>query len=163
AHAARPRNVNKLTAFSYNPPMHRELSTADEAFQPPRTAALYLLTSVLFVLVARDLWPYVASAFDLPIMSRESFGFRYALIAAVIGGDRVLYGSLERLFEGKLGADLALAIAAIAAILISEPLVAAEVILIGLVGECLESFTFARTQNAIRKLAELFPRRCWLL
>ena len=75
----------------------------------------------------------------------------------------VLYGSLESLFEGKLGADLALAIACVAAILIGEPLVAAEVVLIGLIGECLESFTFARTQNAIRKLAELFPIRCWLL
>ena len=34
---------------------------------------------------------------------------------------------------------------------------------IGLVGECLEAFTFARTQNALGKLAELFPQRCWVL
>ncbi len=58
---------------------------------------------------------------------------------------------------------MALAVAAIAAIVIGEPLVAAEVVLIGLIGECLESFTFSRTQGAIRKLAELFPIRCWLL
>jgi Cu+-exporting ATPase len=32
-----------------------------------------------------------------------------------------------------------------------------------LVGECLEAWTFARTQNALGKLAELFPNRCWVL
>src|SRR5262249_53074700 len=41
--------------------------------------------------------------------------------------------------------------------------VAAEVVFIGLLGECLEDFTFARTQRAIGKLVEVFPRRCWLL
>src|SRR5262249_43428367 len=61
------------------------------------------------------------------------------------------------------GADLALAIACIAAILINEPLVAAEVVFIGMVGECLESFTFERTQRAIRSIVEVCPRRCWLL
>src|SRR5205814_2232458 len=126
------------------------------------------LTGTLLLLVGRDLWPEIAAllnrlGLDLPTASRELFGFRYALFAAVIGGARVLYGSLESLFEGKLGADLALAIACVAAILIGEPLVAAEVVLIGLIGECLESFTFARTQKAIRQLAELFPVRCWRL
>ena len=38
-----------------------------------------------------------------------------------------------------------------------------EVVFIGLVGECLESFTFERTQRAIRKIVEVCPRRCWLL
>ena len=73
--------------------MHRELSTADEAFQPPRTAALYLLTGALLVLVGRDLWPDLAGflnrlGLDLPSASRELFGYRYALFAAVIGGAR---------------------------------------------------------------------------
>src|SRR5205085_3459150 len=95
--------------------------------------------------------------------TREPFGFRYAMFAAVIGGARVLFGSLEALFEGRVGADLALAVACLAAILIREPLVAAEVVFIGLAGECLEAFTFARTQNALGKLAELFPKRCWVL
>lgn len=148
--------------------MHRELSTTDEVFQPPKTTGLYAVTAILFFLVGRDLWPELASwlngfGLELPILSREIFGIRYALVAAVIGGARTLYGSLDSLFSGKLGADLALAIACVAAILIGEPLVAAEVVLIGLIGECLESFTFSRTQNAIRKLTELFPRRCWLL
>src|SRR5262249_59094708 len=63
----------------------------------------------------------------------------------------------------RVGADLALAIACLAAILLREPLVAAEVVFIGLVGECLEAYTFSRTQNALGKLAELFPKRCWVL
>src|SRR5262245_43086097 len=148
--------------------MHRELSNVDEAFAPPRFAGLYLLTALLVALTGLDLWPEIAgwlNSFDLnlPIYSNKLFGVRYALIAAVIGGARVLYGSLESLFEGRFGADLALAIACIAAILINEPLVAAEVVFIGMIGECLESFTFERTQRAIRKIVEVCPRRCWLL
>src|SRR5262249_22985223 len=37
------------------------------------------------------------------------------------------------------------------------------VVFIGMLGECLESFTFARTQRAIRQIVEVCPRRCWLL
>src|SRR5262249_50761357 len=51
----------------------------------------------------------------------------------------------------------------IAAILINEYLVAAEIVFIGMVGECLESFTFERTQRAIRSIVEVCPRRCWVL
>lgn len=159
--------------------MHRELSNVDEAFAPPRTAGLYLLTGVLLILLGRDLWPQIAGwlnsfGLDLPIYSNVAFrlrsqfigvdfNVRYALIAAAIGGVRILVSSIEGLTEGKVGADLALAIACVAAIWINEPLVAAEVVVIGLVGECLEGFTFNRTQSAIRKLAELFPLRCWVL
>src|SRR5262249_46264918 len=74
-----------------------------------------------------------------------------------------LYGSLDALFAGKIGADLAIAIACVAAILLRESLVAAEIVFVGLVGECLESITFERTQRALRKLVEVFPRRCWRL
>src|SRR5262249_10597721 len=63
----------------------------------------------------------------------------------------------------RIGADLALAIACVAAILIGEPLVAAEVVLIGMIGECLEGITFERTRRAVRGLLEVCPRRCWLL
>jgi Cu+-exporting ATPase len=54
-------------------------------------------------------------------------------------------------------------VAVVAAILLKEPLVAAEVVFIGLLGECLEDYTFARTQQALRQLAELTPKRCWRL
>ncbi|MGE3806409.1 MAG: cation-translocating P-type ATPase family protein [Gemmataceae bacterium] len=149
--------------------MHREISHVDSAFEQESNLSLYLLTGLLGILIGADLWPALAGwlqatfALDLPTWPREIYGYRWALIAAVLGGARVLYTSLESLFEGRIGADLALAIAAIAAILFNKPLVAAEVVFIGLVGECLEGITFARTQRAIQKLVEVFPRRCWLL
>src|SRR5262245_25919015 len=148
--------------------MHREISTVDDPFRSESPLGLYALTALVGGLLAADLWPLVAGwwrgqGVETYSWGREFYGFRYALIAAVIGGARVLYTSLESLFEGRIGADLALAVAALAAIVMREPVVAAEVVFIGLVGECLEAFTFSRTQNALGKLAELFPRRCWVL
>ncbi len=151
--------------------MHREISHTNEAFHQESNLSLYLLTALLGVIIGADLWPVVAGwlqgwGLELPTWltwDREVGGYRLALLAAVLGGARTLYGSLESLFEGRLGADLALALACIAAILINEPLVAAEVVFIGMVGECLEAFTFERTQRAVRKIVEVCPRRCWLL
>jgi Cu+-exporting ATPase len=148
--------------------MHREVSHADDPFRSDSPLGLYLLTAVVGTLLGIDLYLQLADWLGTRGVAAytwnpKPFGLRYALAAAVIGGARVLYGSLEALFEGRVGADLALAVACLAAILIDEPLVAAEVVFIGLVGECLEAFTFARTQNALGKLAELFPVRCWVL
>src|SRR5262245_27981288 len=148
--------------------MHREISHADGAFSQESNLALYLLTGLLALIIGADLWPVVASwepirDWGLPTWPREIYGYRIALLAAVLGGARTLYGSLEGLLEGKVGADLALAVAVVAAILIGEPLVAAEVVFIGMLGECLESVTFERTQRAVRKIVEVCPRRCWLL
>jgi Cu+-exporting ATPase len=149
--------------------MHREISHSDEAFARPSNAGLYAFTAVVGLLIARDLWPWVAGFLlgaeitDVGAWSQKLFGYRYALFAAVLGGARILYGALDSLFAGRLGADLAVAIACIAAILIDEPLVAAEVVFIALVGECLEAWTFARTQRGIHKLVEVFPRKCWLI
>ena len=144
--------------------MHREVSHADPGGPGGPPLSLYLLTALLGALLGADIWPVVAGWLgELPSWPREILGYRFALIAAVLGGARVLYGALESLFEGRLGADLALALACIAAILIGEPLVAAEVVFIGMVGEVLESITFERTQRAVRSLLEIAPRRCWLL
>ena len=148
--------------------MHREISHADDPFHNESPLGLYLLTALVGVFVCADLWPVVANwlkgqGVETYSWAREVYGFRYALLAAVLGGGRVLYTSLEALFDGRIGSDLALAVACLAAIVMKEPVVAAEVVLIGLIGECLEAFTFARTQNALGKLAELFPKRCWVL
>ena len=153
--------------------MHREISHIDEAFHQESPAGLFFLTGVVGLLIGIDLWPLLAGwlgpqlGVALPTYERSFmlFGleFRYALVAAIIGGARTLYGSLESLLAGKLGADLALALAVIAAILIRQPLVAAEVVFIGMVGECLEAVTFRRTQRAVRKLAEACPRWCLVL
>jgi Cu+-exporting ATPase len=148
--------------------MHREISYADRAFQQESRLGLYLLTGLLGILIGADVWPIAARwlatwGLSLPSWSNEPYGYRIALLAAVIGGARTLYGSLNSLFEGRIGADLAVAIAAIAAILVQEPLVAAEIVFIGMLGECLESITFERTQRAIRRIVEICPRRCWRL
>ncbi len=149
--------------------MHREFDPTESPFRPRSNLSVYLLTLALFALLVADLWPQLAgrltsSGLNVPMWTTTSvFGMRFALLAAVLGGARVLYSSLERLADGKIGADLAVAIACLAAILIREYLVAAEVVFIGLVGECLEAITFDRTQRALGKLTELFPQRCWVL
>jgi Cu+-exporting ATPase len=149
--------------------MHRELRHGEEAFDRESPLALYLLTGLLGVLLGADLWPIFARWLTsvggpaLPTWPNEVGGYRLALVAAVIGGARTLYGSINALLEGRVGADLALAIACVAAVLLNEPLVAAEIVFIGMVGECLEFFTFERTQRAVRGLVELCPRRCWRL
>src|SRR5262245_20011483 len=148
--------------------MHRELSHADQAFARPSNAGLYAFTTFIGFLIARDLWPTVAgflfgTGTDVGVWSNTLFGYRYTLFAAVLGGARILYGVFDSLMDGRIGADLAVVLACMAAILIDEPLVAAEVVFIALAGECLEAWTFARTQRGIRKLVEVFPRKCWLL
>ena len=89
---------------------------------------------------------------------RRPFGVPLALIAAVIGGGRVVYLALAALFEQTIGADIALAIACVAAACLGEYFVAAEVVFIALVGECLEALTFERAQCAIGKLLDFYPR-----
>ena len=94
---------------------------------------------------------------------RNPFGVSLALLAAAIGGGRVVYLALSALFEGRIGADIALAIACVAAALAREYFVAAEVVFIALVGECLEAFTFERAQRAITRLLEYRPRTARVL
>jgi Cu+-exporting ATPase len=148
--------------------MHREISHADRAFGHESRLGLYLLTALLGSLLVADVWPLVANWLatwwpSLPTWSNKAFGYRIAYLAAILGGARTLYGALNSLFEGRIGADLAVALACVAAMLVDEPLVAAEIVFIGLLGECLESIAFERTQRAIRRLVEIFPRRCWRL
>ena len=149
--------------------MHREFDPTTNPFRPVVVWPLYLLTGFVGALMLLDLWPLVAGWLEpwagklgwQPL--RELFGIRLALYAAILGGARSLYASLEKLTQGKLSAELAIAIACIAAIVLGEPLIAAEVVFIGLLGECLEAWMSARTQRELGKLSELFPQRCWVL
>ena len=117
--------------------------------------ALVATTAVVGVLVGLDvalgLWGGAEGY-------RRPFGVSLSLIAAVIGGGRVVYLALAALLEGHIGADIALAVACLAAGLMGEYFVAAEVVFIALVGECLEAFTFERAQRSIQKLLEYRPR-----
>jgi P-type Cu+ transporter len=86
------------------------------------------------------------------------FGLSLSLIAAVAGAVYIVYGALRSLLAGRVGADLALAQAALAALLLGQPFVAAEVVFIALVGEVLEAWTFARARRALGRLVEQTPR-----
>ncbi|MBI1829977.1 MAG: heavy metal translocating P-type ATPase, partial [Planctomycetes bacterium] len=151
--------------------MHREISHSDAAFAEESSLPLYLMTGLLAALMALDLLPRFGewmrwSLFQSWPQDLGTYRFgtiRFVMIAAVLGGARVVYTALQGLFDGKIGADLAIAIAFLAAIAIPEWLVAAEVVFIGMFGECLEAFTFDRTKSAIRQLVEVFPVRCWVL
>ena len=114
---------------------------------------LWAVTSVVGVLLLADVTlAMIGSPWQRPL------GVPLALVAAVIGGGRVVYLALAALLEGSIGADIALAVACIAAACLGEYFVAAEVVFIALVGECLEALTFERAQRAIGKLLEFYPR-----
>jgi Cu+-exporting ATPase len=81
-----------------------------------------------------------------------------AMIAAILGAVYIVYGTLQSLLRGRIGADLALAQACLAALVLGQPFVAAEVVFIALVGEVLEAWTFARTRYALGRLVEQTPR-----
>src|SRR6476646_4941230 len=99
--------------------MHREISHTDPTFEPESPWPLYLFTALLAVLLGLDLAPRAAAALGWPDLAPWpteflvwGFRVRFALLAALLGGARAMYGSLQSLLDnGKVGADLALAIA----------------------------------------------------
>ncbi len=116
--------------------------------------SLYALTTLLGLLLGAEVL--------FSTLGWESWrapgGISLALVAAIIGGVRIVYGALEALAHKKIGADIALAQACVAALVIGQPFVAAEVVFIALVGEVLEAITFDRTQRAIHRLLDSTPR-----
>lgn len=84
-------------------------------------------------------------------------GFDLAMLVALVGGLPIYLESARALTERKISADLAVTLAALAALTIREYAVAAEVILIMLVGESLEHFAVGRTRSGIAALLALRP------
>jgi Cu+-exporting ATPase len=137
-------------------------SVAPQAEQPQLETAnpaipLYVLTAIVGGLLGADT---VLSWINSPDWNayRTLFGFRLALLAAVIGGARILYQTLEGLLDGRVGANLALTIACLAAIVLGEPSVAALVVFIALCGESLEGYIGSRASSAVLSLYSLRPR-----
>jgi len=127
-----------------------------------RSAPIYLLTALVGVLLAADLlFGFLGEGPWTPY--RTLYGFRLALLAAVLGGARILYQTLEGLFEGTIGADLALTIAALAAIALGEHTTAALVVFIALCGESIEGYTVDRARRAIRRIFDLQPQTARVL
>ncbi len=130
-----------------------------EALELPSFRSLYLLTATLGVLIAADLLFRWLGWTTL----QQPFGYDLALIAALIGGARIVYAALVGILEGNIGADIALAIAMLAALLLREYWVAAEVAFIAMVGESLEAVAFKRAHRELRKILELAPRTARVL
>jgi Cu+-exporting ATPase len=150
--------------------VHRTFDATETPFRPRSSAGLFALTLVVGGLLLADLLPLLLAwlpgvGIDIGVSPwpRTIGGIRWALIAAIIGTARHLLAAFDRVGEGKINSDLAVALAGLAAIALNEPLVAAEVVVIALVGECLEAITFDRAQRSLRSLGELFPIRCWVL
>jgi P-type Cu+ transporter len=124
-----------------------------------RSAPIYLLTLIVGSLFAIDLGISFLQETGVSSWSEyQTFGgYRLALLAAILGGARILYQTLENLFDGKVGADLALTIACLAAIVLGEHSTAALVVFIALCGESIEGFTVDRAQRAIRGVFNLCP------
>ena len=117
---------------------------------------LYVLTAIVAALLLADFlcgsgWIADADNWQAP------WGFRLALIAAVVGGARIIYSTLEGMIDGRVGADLALAIALLASILLREHTTAALVVLIALIGESIEAWTIDRARRAINDVFDLWP------
>ncbi|HPA19158.1 MAG TPA: cation-translocating P-type ATPase family protein [Verrucomicrobiae bacterium] len=79
-------------------------------------------------------------------------------IGAILGSGPILWAALRELLKFRLSADLAVLLAAGAAIAIGQYFVAAEVILIMLIGGFLEGIAVQRTRGAIRALIRMAPR-----
>ena len=89
---------------------------------------------------------------------RTLFGINTAIFLTLIGGYKIFYNALSELFERRISVDLAIGIAAIAALAIKQYLAAAEVIFIMLIGEALEMYAVDKTRSAIKNLVELAPK-----
>jgi HflK protein len=96
---------------------------------------------------------------------RSIYDFDLAMLLALIGGFPTYSGALRGLLRRKITADMAVTLAAAAALWMGARendsaswfLVAAEVIFIMLVGESLEDFAIGRTRSGIASLLALRP------
>jgi Cu+-exporting ATPase len=116
--------------------------------------ALAAFTALLGLLIGGDiLLGLIGSG-----QGRLPLGLSLSLVAAVLGAVYIVYGALRALLERRIGADIALAQACLAALILGQPFVAAEVVFIALLGEVLEAWTFSRTKRAMGRLVDQTPR-----
>ncbi len=88
---------------------------------------------------------------------RTVWGLDTAIVLTLVGGFPIFYAAISELLQRRISADLAVGLAAIAALLIGEYLAAAEVIFIMLIGEALEDYAVGRTRGSIRALIQAAP------
>ena len=85
------------------------------------------------------------------------YGFDVAMVLALVGGLPIFTAAVTELARKRVSADLAVGMAAIAALAIGQYAVAAEVVLIMLIGEALENYAVGRTRSGIARLLALRP------
>jgi Cu+-exporting ATPase len=129
-------------------------STAKGRRPRPHETGLLTFTLVLGALIVADL----VAASGNSTVPRGIAGLSWGWMAACLAGVRVCYEVLEKLLAGRIGVALALAQACLAAIVLREPLVAAEVIFISELGNLLEAIAAARAYRALGRLFEQIPR-----
>lgn len=129
-------------------------SDAEAEFALPSFGRLYALTAAVGALVAADL-AFAALGLD---RWRTLWGWNLSLLAALLGGARIIYAAVSALAQLRIGADLALAVALLASLALKEYWVGAEVVLIAMIGESLEAITFARTHREIKRVLDLRPQ-----
>ncbi len=156
--AAKPPE-NPAAADHHDHHHHDEGDPADLAAEAARRRAFQTwLTKIIGLLLAAELAIW---------LSGTSYQFQGwyspARWAAIVGTLWSCHGVLENLLHGHIGADLALAQAALAALFLREDFVAAEVIFISLVGEWLEDVAYRRARQAIGELVEKAPRTARVL
>lgn len=117
-----------------------------------RSAPLYVLTLLVGGLLLADfVGEWTGGSWSVVL------GYRLALWAALIGGARILFHTLEGVLAGRFGVDLALSVACLAAIGLGEHSTAALVVFIALVGESLEGYTIDSARRAVRRVFALRP------
>ena len=114
---------------------------------------------VLTVLMGAALLVYMTGAAEVVC------GFDLAMLAALVGGMPVFYSAAAGLVQGRLSADFAVSLAVLGAIYLGSRggdaeqmyLVAAEVILVMLIGKALVQAAVNRTRGGIEALVALRP------
>ena len=91
------------------------------------------------------------------------FGIDTAIFLAILAGYKTFYRAISELLERRISADLAIVIAALAAIAIGEYLAAAEAMFIMLLGEGLEAWAAGRTERAIHRFVDQLPHHARIL
>ncbi len=121
-----------------------------------RSAPLYVLTVAVAALLLADV---VLGSGWFPAFAawRSVLGYPLALWGALLGGSRILYHTLDGVFSGRVGADLALTIACLGAIILGEHQTAGLVVLIALFGESVEGYTVDCARRALRGSFALQP------
>ncbi len=90
-------------------------------------------------------------------------GYDTAIFLTILAGYKTFYRAISELLEKRISADLAIVIAAFAALMIGEYLAAAEAMFIMLLGEGLEAWAAGRTERAIHRFVDQLPHHARVL